>query len=323
MLACGTQGSSNTLVTVQADIHGSKYLSRHTISGGVISTEPLSVTNSADESVFAEFLRWNSTQFHARNWAIVFLGHGGQLDRISPDLDTGSEEHSGIQWMSICKLRDIIDRFQQDIGRQVEMLFLQNCFKGTLETHYTLRNVARFTLSSPVLVGAPNRYYEGTLQFIRDNPAVDGFALAQSIMETEQDYMYHIYTVTANQYLSSLPDQLDPVIQAFLASGVRNIHLGALRQFEYSGEKYVDVLEFLELIAGRSRSSHALFEAFKVYWTGSLIRKIQYSPRSTYPELGGLMMLLPSTVADLDRYMYLPIYQDTSLSDLFRAILVE
>jgi hypothetical protein len=319
MLAQGTQGSSNTLVTVQADIHGNESLSRHIISNGRISTESLLVTNSADEKVFAEFLRWNSAQFSARNWVIVLLGHGGQLDNISPDLNTGKKGHESIQWMSIYKLRGIFDQFRQEIGQQVEMLFLQNCFKGTLETHYTLRNTARFTLSSPVLVGAPNRYYEGALQYVCDNPVVDGCALAQVIMDAEKDYMYHIYTVTDNRYLDFLPNQLDPIIQAFLVSGVRDIHLDELNQFEYSGEKYVDVLEFLELIAGKSGS----VEAFKAYWTDSLIRKTKYSPKNRYPELCGLTMLLPSSIAELDRYTYLPIYQDTQLSNLFQAILVE
>lgn len=323
MLTRGTQGYPNILVTVQADIHGDEYLSRHTIINGEISTETLSVSNSADESVFAEFLHWNNTQFSANNWAIIFLGHGGQLDRISPDLATGSKEQNGVQWMSIHKIRDIIHKFQQDIGQQVEILFLQNCFKGTIETHYTLRNVAKFTLSSPVLVGAPNRYYEDALQFVGNNPTVDGLALAQTIMEAEQDYMYHIYAVTENQYLHSLPSQLDPVIEALLASKSCNIDLDALNQFEYSDEKYVDVLEFFELVARQSRLARTPFAAFKAYWTGSLMRKVQYSPRSKYPELCGLMMLLPSTKADLDRYGFLPIYQDTKLLNLFRAILVK
>ncbi|MCU0518846.1 MAG: clostripain family protease, partial [Oscillatoria sp. Prado101] len=99
MLAKGVR-SENILVTVESDFWGDKNLSRRAISKDRVGVEQLKTANSASEEVFAEYLNWANSRFAADKWAIVFLGHGGRLDEISPDENTGTIQLK-TKWMNI------------------------------------------------------------------------------------------------------------------------------------------------------------------------------------------------------------------------------
>ncbi|HLO51531.1 MAG TPA: clostripain-related cysteine peptidase, partial [Kamptonema sp.] len=156
MLTKGVQ-SDNILVVVQSDFLGANNLSRSIIAKDKFEVQQLNTANSASEEVFAEYLNWANSQFVSNNWVITFLGHGGHLDEISPDINTGTVQLE-TQWMNIKKLSDEIGKFNKKINTRVELLFFQNCNKGTIEAHYTFRDVANYTLSSQRLLGAPNYY---------------------------------------------------------------------------------------------------------------------------------------------------------------------
>lgn len=203
---------SNILVVVESDFSGAKQLSRNVITKEKITTQQLDTANSGDENVFAEYLKWTKSNFQAKKWAIAFLGHGGLLDEISPDDNPVPGSNLPTQWMNIQKLSDIIAKFNREVGDRVELLFFQNCNKGTLEAHYTVRDTAKYTLSSQLLLGAPNSYYEPLLQFLGHNPDINGGELAAKIMEFESPNMYHSYTVTNNRAVQNLPAKLNPQI---------------------------------------------------------------------------------------------------------------
>jgi hypothetical protein len=84
MLAKGVQ-SDNILVVVESDLSEAEQLSRNIITKSNVITEKLETGNSASEQVFAEYLNWAKANFKAKKWAIIFLGHGGRLDEVSPD----------------------------------------------------------------------------------------------------------------------------------------------------------------------------------------------------------------------------------------------
>ena len=62
------------------------------------------------------------------------------------------------RWMNIHDVANIISDFRKD--NQVDLIFLQNCCKGTLEANYTFRNCTEYILSSQTVLGAPNYYYD-------------------------------------------------------------------------------------------------------------------------------------------------------------------
>ncbi|MBD2088013.1 clostripain-related cysteine peptidase [Trichocoleus sp. ST-U3] len=72
--------SDNILVAIQSDFSGAKKILRNILTKGNISTQSLNTANSASEEAFSEYLNWAKSQFQAKKWAIVFLGHGGRLE---------------------------------------------------------------------------------------------------------------------------------------------------------------------------------------------------------------------------------------------------
>lgn len=324
MLAKGVR-SENILVAVESDLWGAKNLSRRGIAKDRVEVEQLKTANSASEEVFAEYLNWANSRFVADKWAIVFLGHGGRLDEISPDEDTGTFQ-LGTQWMNIKKLSDVIQEFNNKIGKPVELLFLQNCNKATIEVHYTLREAARYTLSSQKLLGAPNYYYEQVLQFLGSNPEVSGGQLAEKIMEFERPDMYSSYTVTENRYLRELPARLNPLIDEILSSLSSKrlaISRSELKPYLYWDELFVDAVFLLKALAKRSGSAEKRCDEFVEFLKTSVIYRYQQNPQELNPDLSGLGLLLPRTKRQLEQYRYLPAFSDLKLAELFEAILFD
>jgi hypothetical protein len=319
MLAKGVR-SENILVAVESDFWGAKNLSRRAISKDRVEVQQLETANSASEEVFAEYLNWVNSRFVAEKWAIVFLGHGGRLDEISPDENTGTVQFK-TKWMNIKKLSDVIGEFNKKIGKPVELLFLQNCNKATIEVHYTLRDAARYTLASQKLLGAPNYYYEQVLQFLGNNPEVSGGQLAEKIMEFERPDMYSSYTVTENRYLRDLPAILNPLIDEILSSNMPAISRSELKPYLYWDELFVDAVFLLKELAKRSGCAENRCDEFVEFLKTSVIYRYQQNPQKINPDLSGLGLLLPRSKGQLEQYGYLPAFSDLKLAEMWGAIL--
>src|ERR671917_453561 len=67
----------NNLVLVQSDRSNAKQLSRNIITKGNINVQYLETADSSSENVLNDYLSWALSQFQAKRWVIVFLGHGG------------------------------------------------------------------------------------------------------------------------------------------------------------------------------------------------------------------------------------------------------
>lgn len=319
MIASGVQ-SENILVVVESDFLGAKQLTRSVIAKGKVDTQELDTANSASEEVFAEYLNWAQSQFEADKWAIVVLGHGGQLDEISPDVHPGNSLE-GIQWMNIKKLSDAIANFNRQISDRVELFFFQNCNKGTIEAHYTLHNAAEYTLSSQTILGAPNYYYERLFQYISNYPQLNGKQLAEKIRQFEGSDMYSSYTVTSNRSFSKIPEKLNPVIDLILLSDSQLINKSKIKIYAYMNEQYVDVVEFFQSITAQAIGDTEKLHDFIAFLNESMIYMVNQGVRHTNFSFSGLGMFLPSNREELEQYRYLPIYSNLKLVELFNAIL--
>ena len=322
--------SENILVLVQADFSNTDKMSRWIFSKERVDREEVNSTNSAREEVFAEYLDWARSQFEAEKWAIAFLGHGGTLDRISPDARPGESlaETAETQWMNIHKLSYLIESFNRQINNRVELFFFQNCNKGTIEAHYTLREAAKYTLSSQNLLGAPNYYYESLFQFLGDHPYLNGGELAEKIIEFDDLDMYWIYTVTENRYFADLPDQINPVIESILKANVEAIKLDALNTYSYIGEKYVDSVEFLQILTEQSGADRKKCQEAIAFLTVRVLHRLKkdgklFNIPYKNSQASGLGLFLPKSKEELEKYRYLPVFTDLYLPELFEVILGE
>ena len=327
MLAKGIQ-SDNVLVVIQSNFSGVKQISRNLFLLDDIVTQKLEATDSSSEKVFAEYLRWANSQFQAKKWAVVILGHGGRLDEISPDEHPLSEAEPKTKWMNIQKLSTVLERFNSEVDKRIELFFFQNCNKGTLEANYTFRNTAKYTLSSQLILGAPNYYYEPLLKFLGRNPEINGGQLAEKIMEFEPSDMYYSFTCVNNNAIHSLPDKFNSLINSIISSNIKAIKLNELKIYYYMNEQFVDVVSFLKTITKQSGVQEQEYNEFANFFNYSLIKKNQKNgtlidpdSRKEYQNFSGLGIFLPRNRQELEKYYYLQAFTDLKLVKLFELIL--
>ncbi len=319
--------SDNILVAIQSDFSGAKKISRNILTKGNISTQSLNTANSASEEAFSEYLNWAKSQFQAKKWAIVFLGHGGRLDEISPDEHPGTGLDSKTKWMNIQKLSGILENFNQQVGKRVELVFFQNCNKGTIEANYTFRDTAKYTLSSQLLLGAPNYYYEQLFKFLGRKPEINGGQLAEKIMEFEPRDMYHSYTAINNRAITQLSAKINPLIDAVLLANIKDINLSNLTIYKYMGERFVDVVSFFQTLTNQSGANQDKYGEFVDFLNNSMIHQVKEngtligSPPE-YENFSGLGIFFPKSKQELEKYRYLQVFSDLKLLKLFDALLV-
>ena len=309
--------SKNLLVAVEADFLETPNITRYVLTQNQTQTQQLHISDSASEDAFAEYLTWAQSQFEAKHWAIVFLGHGGNTDEISPDIHSGVDGNS-IQWMNIQSIADRILEFNQRIGDRIELFFFQNCNKGTLEAHSTISEVARYTLSSQKLLGAPNYYYPKLFQWLGKNPEASGEEVARKVEQFERSDMYSSYTVTNNSMFRQLKRYLVPLIDTVLAANLQNIELHRIPTYDYFDEFQADAIEFFTAIVQQSNADRQTFDRFIDFVEQSTIHLP--NPQEHAQNLSGLGLFVPTHRQQLDRYRNWQIYADLKLLELFDAI---
>lgn len=344
MLSKGVK-NDKVLVVVQSDFSGSAQVSRSIISQGKVDTQYLETADSSRAEVLSEYLTWAQSQFQARRWAIVFLGHGGTLMEISPDEHPTSPLISEIRWMNLQKINQLILDFNRSVKGNLELLFFQNCNKGNIEVHHTFQNTAKYTLSSQLQLGVPNYYYEQLLGDLSDYPDIDGSQLAKKIMDYEPPNMYHSLTLTNNHYFPSLPEKvnvvIDSILQAdiapvkvfissILGSGVNFSNNNTVVVYRNLGETFVDFAKFLQKLTQLSGASPSACNDLLLFLNNFLIQRVQQHGelldsriRHKYKNLSGLGLFLPRNRQKLEKYLYLSVYSDLKLVELFEAVVFE
>jgi hypothetical protein len=267
--------------------------------------------------------------------------------KISPDQNPNysSSSTSEPKWMDIQKISEVLYNFNQAVNGRLELIYFQNCNRGNIEVHYTFQNIAKYTLSSQIKLGAPNYYYESLLKYLSYYPNLDGGQIAKKIMEFERVDMYHSLTLTKNDYFHQLPQELNPVIDSILRANTdavknminsalfpktANSEKSTLEIYYYAGETFVDLGNFLREVTRVSAADVTACNNFLIFFKTSLIQRVQQngellSPRiqPRYQNFSGLGLFLPRNQQELETYSSLKIYSDLKLVNLFDAVLFE
>ncbi len=231
--------------------------------------------------------------------------------------------------MNIQKLSTVIEKFNNEVNKRVELFFFQNCNKGTLEANYTFKNTAKYTLSSQLILGAPNYYYEPLLKFVGRNPEINGRKLAEMIMKFERRDMYYSYTCVNNNAVHSLPNKINPLIESILLSNTKAINLNELKTYYYMDEQFADAV-FFQTLTKQSGAEEQRYNEFADYLNNSMIVKvnrngtlIDYDSQREYGNLSGLGIFIPKNRQEIERYCYLQVFSDLKLTKLFDTILFD
>ena len=278
----------------------------------------LDTDDSADPQNFAEYLRWAVKRFPIERWAIVILGHGGRLEQISPDDQPDpSDPDRPRSWLTLGDLAEALREFQIRTNDGLELLFLQNCNRSTLEILTSLCPYARWILASQKLLGEPNAYYDRFCDWLAQHPAATGQDAARAIARYESPAMYRSYSIVDCQAFRELPTVLNPLLDRLLdrsvASSLPPLDYDRLRPYVYFNEAYTDARSFFQLLSDRvpqSRPAHAAFER----WFDRAI-ELHRSPQAPPNSGTGLGLWLPQTRAELQQRYDLPLYQQTRLAN--------
>lgn len=325
MLTHGTR-NSETAVVVQSDYWGDTKMHRFQLVNGATHEMDVAGEDSSDIFEFSAYLNWANQTFEAEHWAVIVVGHGGKINEISPD-DHGSNGQTR-PWMRVDQFANAVSNFNQATDGRVELLFFQNCNKATLEVVYEARNCSRYTLASQLNLGAPNYYYQGFLNRIKE-ASVSGLEAAIAIMESERDDMYHTLTLVNNKFVKSIPEKLSRVLQSIRCSHLPVINQSELSKYQYFGEQHCDVLVLLGYLSRASSQAQNEFTKFAEFLrsfvisyhkTGGKLYGSRHSSNLNSNELCGLSFYLPETEQAILRYNSLALYQEVDLLGLYTCL---
>src|SRR5437870_5557780 len=105
----------------------------------------------------------------------VFLDHGGKLDQMCYDRNPDT---AGKHWMSGRVLGEKLRAFKAKIPGRWDLLFFQQCGRGSLENLYSFRGTAEYLMSSPIIITSPHTYYTAFEKWLGQTPDATGDKVA-------------------------------------------------------------------------------------------------------------------------------------------------
>ncbi len=311
----GAKGTS-LAVTILSDDTDKGGLKRIVIEGGNRTSETLSTDNSASETVLAEYLAWAAKSWPAKHYAVVFLDHGGRLDEMCLDQWPGEGEPK--KWLSAKLAGPVLREFRKSCGGEVDLLFLQQCGRGSVENLYNFRGAAAAVMASQTVVGAPNTYYTKSLQWLAGKPKATGAEIARQIMTDDEHYTN--YVCVDGKALEELPAKLAAVVEPLLKAPKPAAGLKAC--FTAEAETNFDLLGWLGSATKESGAAGDPLAAFTKWVNGTLIVSHTKSSggAAAAKDWCGLSLWVPSSRRVRGMYADWPIYEKSRLPELWKAL---
>ena len=229
--------SDNLIVTIQADYVDNHGMKRYKIDNNGISVTIIDNEYSASIDTYKEYLEWIKDTFLYDKLAVVFLDHGGKLDEVCLD------EKPTYQFLKIDELKSVfLDVFGKN---SIDLLFFQVCTKGVIEALYEFKDIAEYTLSSQIELGAPNYYYPELFSSFSEKEISSGFDVAELIIKNERNDMYNSYTLVNNFKMNNLYSLFSVFCNQI--SGMNINPLVNPLNLHYYDELYWDIISLLEL----------------------------------------------------------------------------
>lgn len=316
-LAAGV-GESDVAVTILSDRPGEGGLRqiRHTRDAGTIAAT-LETDDITDPTVLGAFLDWSHTVAAARRYVGVFLNHGGRLDDMCFDEHRGAGAPRGQGAMSASATSDVLRRWAAGLGEsRVELLFVQQCGRASIENLYNFRGVAPHILASQFNVGACNTYYEHVVGFAGRNADADGQRIAREIAAADEHY--RTYVLIDGAALHGLPAALAPVLAAIppALTAASAPSSGILRKpracFDVMNERNHDLIQTLRAAQKAWQSPPFDAACTRLYtWVRETLVREHFGARRA--GTCGVSIHLPRSATLLAKYGGLPIYRETDL----------
>ena len=310
--------TANAIAAVQVDMPGPGGMQRAALIGGEESKViKLASDDSSDEGQAVAYLDWFVKTYPCKHYAFVFLDHGGDLDEMCADLNPDTE---GKIFMSGRVLGEKLRIFKATIKTgHVDLLFFQQCGRGSLENLYSFRGIADYVLISPVNVGAPNSYYTPLHQWLSTHKDATGKDVAAKIAAEDTDYS--VYTCIDSAKLDDLPTKLDLALKPILAGNSLKLPTRTPAVYSHSdtNESTLDVKAYLEQLAKENDGAKEV-AAFQKWIDEELIvkRYIQKDHAELEKTHCGLSLFVPANASEAVKYKALELYKKSTLSELWK-----
>jgi len=304
--------SPEIVVTVHVDRRGPGGMARIVITDQGRETTPLPwEEGSAELGVLRRELDHVAARHPAARYGVVFLDHGGRLDEMSHD------EHGGASWLDPRHVAQVLDHWDDTHPGALDLVFLQQCGKASLETLHAFGLAADTVVASQAVIGAPNFYYTKALGELSAQPTWYGAALGAAMVRHDRSDMYRTYTVASGSGLAALPSHIDPVLAPLLARGSALRWTGGPEPvWTYRGERYLDLFGLLGLLYADNGLDPEPVETLRAWWDAQVMLTHQVSP--AHPRdaqrLSGATVLLPDAAGGWRSYADFPLYQQTQLA---------
>ncbi len=285
--------------------------------------------DSADPNELKKYFDWVQEKWKAENYCVVFLNHGGTLNKMCKDerpfrVQTKNEKYTSGKWLPSLEVAQIVSEFNRNVDGKVRLLFLQQCGRSAIQNLYSFTNAAEYILSSPMKLWPPSTYYAKTLKTLTNVPGMSGASVAKSMIQEDEQYL--IYTLIDCNELKKLPEKLTPVLDSFAQAPNLKPDRACLPIFEHEDEKFYDLESYFQSLslANNNIADKELHEFFD--WCDNHLivsKKLNNYNNKTIDDSwhSGLSIYVPSTKEELGCYDFLPLYKQTNLENLMRRIL--
>ena len=326
--------SDRTAVVVSADFRNANGMERYVLTKDADSEQgfaeektQLEEEGMAEEETLQAEMTWVAENMKAKKYAIVFLNHGGRLGEMSYDERPGKE--GGQNWLYPPEVAKVLAKFRRDVSGEVELMFYQQCGKGTLENYHAMKDVAKWVMGSQTVVGAPNYYYTKAIQAVCDDPSVDGAAVAKLFTNHETPNMFTTYTTMDTAALAVLPAKVDAVLKPILAIEGK-IELPSMSRefrpcFNFGRDELMfDGIALLDGLYSANELDQAPLEVFKSFVKDELISNHRVSPmrEGLAGSWCGFSIFFPTQLSTLEKYATsYSLYESSELDTLLRRLL--
>jgi hypothetical protein len=311
--------SEKCVAAVQADLPGPGGMQRVSITSTGATQTRIASEDSASEDQAIAYLEWFVKTYPCRHYAFIFPDHGGRLDEMCLDLEP---ETDGKFWMSGKVLGEKLRELKKTLPGELELLFLQQCGRGSLENLYSFCGTANFIMSSPVPVGAPNSYYTAFHRWLPDHPDASGKELAEKIAAEDKDFT--VYTCASAQKLADLPRHLDDALRVLLEKNELAAPELPVAIYSDSEESTRDQKTYLTRLVARNNAGEESLKDFEKWIAEELLTGVWFQKNvdpAKRSELSGLSIFVPVNAAEAVRYRELDLYTKSSLGKLWSKLL--
>lgn len=270
--------------------------------------------NFGDANNLYSFLKYGVANFPAKKYLVVLENHGsGWRSPSKLDRDICFDEIYGDS-LTIPELREGLSYFAE-IGKKIDLLYLDACVMGNLEVAYELKDVAKYLIFSEATAYGPTRWDE-IMSYILNNITTTPENLGRKIIDIYYNEYYYEYPITMS--LIELT-KIDPIMSELYnlsiylmntlpdsAYAIMNIRLNALafEPYDNSNPEYIDINDFAYKIIDSLNYSDLNNSAYRLinYVNYAVI----YNRYFGYNSPCGLSIWFPYTPEDfangLDKY---------------------